>query len=371
MSTAGSPARTGQSLRPAVQISDARAEASRERSEVPRAENRRGQSQSRAECAQARPARAKASRAAGENAAEFEALKAALLEELALFFFLGGGKKKKVSGSVERCPDRARLPRRGRRLAPRPSRSVGRRTRSSPVPERGGQQIGLFVERFPRNGAPPLPPRRQRRALVRDGWRSQHRPWWSVRSAQPLSRRGARPNLARAAHPEAAPGRAGAPGRAPRRDAPRPWATPPLEIKCTSKPPARDGRRSLNGGATERTRARAPAVGLDITCRARRPRPAAPCTKPAAPWRPNEPDPMPANQLDATAMPASQRRPRSHPSSTRWKRRKLPEPAPYPKPNEPEARRRERRAPQTGRMTLPFSRPGKTRGVGARIPGAA
>jgi hypothetical protein len=55
-------------------------------------------------------------------------------------------------------------------------------------------------------------------ALIRDGngtrsletvGESQHRPWWSVRSDQPLSRRGHGQVLARPAQAQGAPGRAG------------------------------------------------------------------------------------------------------------------------------------------------------------------
>ncbi len=154
-----------------------------------------------------------------EDAAEFAALEAALLEELA------------PVGALQAV------------LARRVAVAAWRLARADRI------EAELFEERRIADGGLGL-------ALIRDGngtrsfetvGGSQHRPWWSVRSDQPLSRRGDGRVLARAQDAEGASGRAGGDGGADDRDRSRFGG---------DLAPARGAATACRSRATERTRAR-------------------------------------------------------------------------------------------------------------------
>ena len=224
----------GAAPRAAVPVSNARAEASRaERREVARAEDRGRQGALGAECAQARHARGEASRAARTRTPRSSpALEAALVEELA------------PVGALQTV------------LARRVAVAAWRLARADRI------EAELFEERRARRRARARPdPGWQRRALVRD--------------AAALSRRGDGRVLARAAHAQGAPGRAGARDRCKRCAGAR--------APAAARPRARPTR------ATERTRARPGPTAIS---------PGAPPAsgalhEPAVPWLPNEPESAP------------------------------------------------------------------------------
>jgi hypothetical protein len=152
-----------------------------------------------------------------ENAAEFAALEAALVEELAPVGALQTVLARRVAVAACRLARAERIEAElfeERRVASGGlglallGRRVGRR--------RAGWAMGPDPFSVRRRGPNPF-----RRPSDGNGprsfetvCRSQHRLWWSVRSDQPLSRRGHGRVLARAAHPQGAPGRAGNDGAA-------------------------------------------------------------------------------------------------------------------------------------------------------------
>ncbi len=217
----------GAAPRAAVPVSNARAEASRKngaKSRGPKTEEGKARS---AQNALKHGMRAqKYLVLPDEDAAEFAGLEAALVEELA------------PVGALQTV------------LARRVAVAAWRLARADRI------EAELFEERRSARRRPRArpDPGRQRRALVRD--------------LAALSRRGDGRVLARAAHAQGAPGRAGAPGQAGRRRC-RPGGAPaPARGAAAARPIARD-----------RTNPSAPPSPDRNTCRARRPRPA-PCTSP-------------------------------------------------------------------------------------------
>jgi hypothetical protein len=146
-----------------------------------------------------------------ENADEFAGLEAALIEELAPVGARRSGATLVVALGARRA-DRARAARRGRRLAARAGGPVGRRNGvGAPFPNPAANRPSCsrsVASRTAASGSRSLAtataPGRSRRLGQR-----QHRARWSVRSDQPPSRRGLGRVLARPAHAQGAPGRAG------------------------------------------------------------------------------------------------------------------------------------------------------------------
>ena len=255
----------GAAPRAAVPVSNARAAASRRtaRSRAGRRRPKAGRARRRMRSSTA-CARRSTSCCRTRTPPSSKALEAALVEELA------------PVGALQRCS-------RGASRSP-PGASRGR-TASRPSCSRSA--VG---RRRPR--ARP-DPRRQRRALVRD--------------AAALSRRGDGRVLARAAHPQGAPGRTGA--REPSGlvgAAPRPAARPPLAQRPRPNEPERAAAPQLTYVPAE---------------------PPAPSAlhEPAAPWLPNEPESATEqcrahlNQLPRSTEPATglSARPTSDPRTFR------------------------------------------------------
>ena len=241
-----------------------------QRGEVARAEDRGRQGRVGAECAEARHARPEASRAAGRGCRRVRRAR---------------GGYGRGAGSRRRAPVRAGPARRGRawRLA-RADRIEPPQLFEGAGPTSGS--LGLFVARRMANGGRPRP--------VRDGngprsfetvRGSQCRPWWSVRSDQPLSKRSNGRVLARPAHPQGAPGRAGD-------------RVESAEQTGRSAPRGHSTRR--RGRPRRTNRAAAGPTNLFTE-----PPDTNALHEPAAPWRPNEPEPARDRQEASGAVLAS------------------------------------------------------------------